>query len=454
MARKGKLLSIIAGLVVISSSAAGVTVGVLHNKRKLDAKTINLGNDIPEDKRSLSILYTEDETKILSQINFLLLLSRKDKQFTQLKNKDVTMEFNKKIPSVKITAKKESKFIKGSVELKFNKPNIDSLIKEESRNLGVFSVRSTEKVVEILVQRDVLNNKDFNAQKIKQNFDIQINEQEKIVKVKAKVDSIFYIGEVDFRYDLPQFSSLENLIKTLDQLENNDQQTVLNRFIELNKALFERENVKITSDQLQVQISANTAKITLTGNKNYQGSITINLSVIPQFSSLENLIKTLDQLENNDQQTVLNRFIELNKALFERENVKITSDQLQVQISANTAKITLTGNKNYQGSVDVSLVVKKQFDTIKNLQKDINQLVDTNQTTVLNRFFELNQQTLKPFNITKDNLKVEVSSNTATVSIQNHADYQGSIDVSLVVKKQFDTIQNLQKDINQLVDTN
>ncbi|UWD34714.1 BspA family leucine-rich repeat surface protein [Mycoplasma cottewii] len=222
----------------------------------------------------------------------------------------------------------------------------------------------------------------------------------------------------------------------------------MNRFFELNEQILKPFN--ITKNNLKVEVSNNTATVSIQNHADYQGSITINLSVIPQFSSLENLIKTLDQLENNDQQTVLNRFIELNKALFERENVKITSDQLQVQVTDNTAKITLTGNKNYQGSVDVSLVVKKQFDTIQNLQKDINQLVDTNQTTVLNRFFELNEQILKPFNITKNNLKVEVSQNTATVSIQNHAQFRGSITINLSVIPQFSSLENLIKTLDQL----
>ncbi|WP_036497900.1 hypothetical protein, partial [Mycoplasma yeatsii] len=225
MASKSKLLSIIAGLLVSSSSVAGVTVGVLHNKRKLDAKTLNLSNDIPESVRSLKIQYTEDRQHILDRINVERKISKTEKSHIDIQHKDVDFKFSPSVPSVTISAKKSSKFLKGSVEIKFNKPNIDSLIKEEKRNLGVFEVRSIEKVIEKLVQTNVLNNKDFNAEKIKQNFDVQINEQQKTIKVKAKSDSIFYVGEVELRYDLPQFSTLSDLKTNVDQLTDNDSQT-------------------------------------------------------------------------------------------------------------------------------------------------------------------------------------------------------------------------------------
>ncbi|MDQ0568001.1 BspA family leucine-rich repeat surface protein [Mycoplasma yeatsii] len=530
--RKSKIWVAIAGLGICFSFIGALAVEVLQNKKKTDSRMIDLSKEIPEDKRLLGILYTENKEKILEHKNNLRVILGTSKSDTKIESKEVTMEFNKNNPSVTITAKSDSKVVRGSVEIKFKKPDISSRVKDEDRDLGVFNVIDEQKVVDRIIERDILNVKkfydDLNYEKFSEKFEININQQSRIVTIKAKDDSIYYSGQIDFRYQSPEFDTIGGIVKEVNELVDTQANTVLTRFYELNQSLFSQENVQITRDQLQVVVTQNTAKITLTGNKNYQGSITINLtvkkqfdtiqnlqkdinqlvdtnstnvlnrffelnqqtlkpfnitknnlkvivenntatvsiqnhtdyqgsitinlSVIPQFSTLRNLNRNVDQLTDNSSNTVLNRFMELNKTSFERENVQITRDQLQVVVTQNTAKITLTGNKNYQGSVEVNLTVKKQFDTIQNLQKDINQLVDTNSTNVLNRFFELNQQTLKPFNITKNNLKVIVENNTGTVSIQNHTDYQGSITINLSVIPQFSTLSGLKTNVDQLTD--
>ncbi|AJM71935.1 hypothetical protein [Mycoplasma yeatsii] len=454
MASKSKLLSIIAGLLVSSSSVAGVTVGVLHNKRKLDAKTVNLNNDIPENMRSLQILYTENQEQILGLINEQRKILQTEKSHIDIQIKDVEFKFNSSVPSVTISAKKSSRFLKGSVEIKFNKPNINSLIKQEKRNLGVFEVRTIEKVIEILAERNLLDNRDFNAEKIKQNFDIQINEQQKTIKVKAKSDSIFYVGEVEFRYDLPQFSTLSDLKTNVDQLTDNNSNTVLNRFFELNKTLFEKENVKISRDQLQVEVSQNTAKITLTGNKNYQGSITVDIKVKDQFSSINDLNVLVDQLVNNNSETVLNRFWDMHKAKLEQLNINKTDLKVEVQSSQNKAVISIT-HTNYQGSITVDIKVKDQFSSINNLNVLVDQLVNNNSETVLNRFWDMHKAKLEQLNINKSDLKVEVQSsqNKAVISI-THSNYQGSITVDIKVKDQFSSINDLNVLVDQLTNNN
>ncbi|MBY7705005.1 hypothetical protein JIY74_33150 [Vibrio harveyi] len=375
MASKGKLLSIIAGLLIISSSVAGVTVGVLHNKRKLDTKTLNLNNDIPENIRSLKILYTENQEQILSLINEQRKILRTKKSHIDIQLKDVEFKFNPSVPSVTISAKKSSKVLKGSVEIKFNKPNIDSLIKEESRNLGVFEVRSIEKVIEILVERNVLNNKDFNAEEIKQNFDIEIKEQEKTIKVKAKSDSIFYVGEIEFSYNLPQFSTLQPIETNISELVDNQPDTILDKFFEINKEILEKDTVKITRDQLKVELVENGAKITVENNINYEGSINVSYSVKDQFNTIQRIVKDINDLKNNDTMSVLNRFIELNSNLLNSH--KITRDQLQVVVNDNVATITVNGNNIYQGSIQVNLSLSKQTHNYLNvlLEDDHNSIL-------------------------------------------------------------------------------
>ncbi|WP_036498118.1 hypothetical protein, partial [Mycoplasma yeatsii] len=313
MASKSKLLSIIAGLLVSSSSVAGVTVGVLHNKRKLDAKTLNLNNDIPENMRSLQILYTEDRQHILDRINVQRKISKTEKSHIDIQLKDVEFKFNPSVPSVTISAKKSSKFLKGSVEIKFNKPNISSLIKEEKRNLGVFEVRTIEKVIERLVERNVLNNENFNAEKISENFDIEINQQQKTIKVKAKSDSIFYVGEVEFSYNLPQFSTLQSIETHINGLVDDQPDTILDKFFEINKEILKNDAVKITREQLKFELVENEAKITVENNINYEGSINVTYTVKTNIASL-GLETNAGSFDSDEANAIIEAFINKNKA--------------------------------------------------------------------------------------------------------------------------------------------
>ncbi|AJM71610.1 BspA family leucine-rich repeat surface protein [Mycoplasma yeatsii] len=509
--RKSKIWVAIAGLGICFSFIGALAVEVLQNKKKTDSRMIDLSKEIPEDKRLLGILYTENKEKILEHKNNLRVILGTSKSDTKIESKEVTMEFNKNNPSVTITAKSDSKVVRGSVEIKFKKPDISSRVKDEDRDLGVFNVIDEQKVVDRIIERDILNVKkfydDLNYEKFSEKFEININQQSRIVTIKAKDDSIYYSGQIDFRYQSPEFDTIGGIVKEVNELVDTQANTVLTRFYELNQSLFSQENVQITRDQLQVVVTQNTAKITLTGNKNYQGSvevnltvkkqfdtiqnlqkdinqlvdtnstnvlnrffelkqqtlkpfnitknnlkvvvsnntatvsiqnhadyqgsITINLSVIPQFSTLSGLKTNVDQLTNNSVDTVLDRFIQLNQTLFAQENVKITRDQLQVEVSGNTAKITLTGNKNYQGSITINLTVKNQFSSISGIVKEVNNLKNNDQQSVLNRFILLNSTRLNLHKITRSQLKVVVNDNVATITVINHPSYQGSIQVNL-----------------------
>ncbi|UWD34687.1 BspA family leucine-rich repeat surface protein [Mycoplasma cottewii] len=437
MARKGKLLSIIAGLLVSSSSVAGVTVGVLHNKRKLDAKNLNLTNDIPESVRSLKILYTENQQLILDQINVQRKILRTEKSHIEIELKNVEFKFNPSVPSVTISAKKSSKFLKGSVEIKFNKPNISSLIKEENKNLGVFEVRTIEKVIERLVERNLLNNKDFNAEKIKQNFDIQINEQEKTIKVKAKSDSIFYVGEVVFRYNLPQFSTLlkstedhKSIQSHISGLVDDQPDTILDRFFEINKEILEQDTVKITREQLKFELVENEAKITVENNINYEGSINVSYSIKTDIASL-GLNTNAGAFNSNEQNKIIEKFIKDNEQKlpgFTVESFNVLSNQngkLKIQVKSDNAQ--------YQGTVEINYSIKTDIASL-GLNTNAGAFNSNEQNKIIEKFIKDNEQKLPGFTVASFNV---LSNQNGKLKIQvksDNAQYQGTVEINYSIK--------------------
>ncbi|MDQ0567380.1 hypothetical protein J2Z63_000001, partial [Mycoplasma yeatsii] len=430
MASKSKLLSIIAGLLVSSSSVAGVTVGVLHNKRKLDAKTVNLNNDIPENMRSLKILYTENQEQILGLINGQRKILKTEKWHIDIQLKDVEFKFNPRVPSVTISAKKSSKFLKGSVEIKFNKPNINSLIKEENRNLGLFEVRTIEKVIERLVERNVLDNKDFNAEKIKQNFDVQINEQEKTIKVKAKSNSIFYVGEVDFRYNLPQFSTLQPIESHISGLVNNQPDTILDRFFEINKEILEQDTVKITRDQLKFELVENGAKITVENNINYEGSINVSYSIKTDIASL-GLNTNAGAFNSTDSNKIIEKFIKDNQdklpgfTVASFDVVSNRDGKLKIKVKDN--------NNSFQGTVEITYSVKTDIASL-GLNTNAGAFNSTDSNKIIEKFIKDNQVKLPGFTVESFNVLSNRDGKLKIKVKDNNNSFQGTVEITYSIK--------------------
>ncbi|MDQ0567381.1 BspA family leucine-rich repeat surface protein [Mycoplasma yeatsii] len=444
MASKGKLLSIIAGLLVSSSSVAGVTVGVLHNKRKLDAKTLNLTNDIPENVRSLKILYTENQQLILDQINVQRKILRTEKSHIEIELKDVEFKFNPSVvPSVTISAKKSSKFLKGSVEIKFNKPNISSLIKEESRNLGIFEVRTIEKVIERLVEINVLDNKDFNAEKIKQNFDIQINEQQKTIKVKAKSDSIFYVGEVEFSYNLPQFSTLQSIETQINGLVDDQPDTILDKFFEINKEILEQDTVKITREQLKFELVENEAKITVENNINYEGSINVSYSVKTNIASLQ-LETNAGSFDSDEANAIIEAFINKNKAKLPG----LTRNDFEVVSNSNgKLKIKVVDNNNsFQGEIEIDYLVKTDISTLE-LNTNAGAFNSNQANAIIEKFINDNKQKLPGFSVASFDILTN-QNNVLKIKVKaNNTQYQGTVEISYSVRTFINQVDGVQTNV-------
>ncbi|EOA06938.1 Hypothetical protein, predicted transmembrane protein, DUF285 family [Mycoplasma yeatsii 13926] len=440
MASKSKLLSIIAGLLVSSSSVAGVTVGVLHNKRKLDAKTLDLNNDIPESVRSLQILYTENQEQILSLINGQRIISKTEKSHIAIKLEDVEFQFNPSVPSVTISAKKSSKFIKGSVEIKFNKPNINSLIKEEKRNLGVFEVRTIEKVIEKLVETNVLDNKDFNAEKISQNFDIEIKEQQKTIKVKAKSDSIFYVGEVRFTYNLPQFSTLQSIETQINGLVDDQPDTILDKFFEINKEILENDAVKITREQLKFELVENEAKITVENNINYEGSINVTYTVKTNIASL-GLETNAGSFDSNEANAIIEAFINKNKAKLPG---LIRNDFEVVSNSNGKLKIKVKDDNNlFQGEIEIDYLVKTDISTLE-LNTNAGAFDSSEANAIIEKFINDNKQKLPGFSVASFDILTN-QNNVLKIKVKaENNQYQGTVEISYSVRTFINQVRGVQ----------
>ncbi|MDQ0567541.1 BspA family leucine-rich repeat surface protein [Mycoplasma yeatsii] len=443
MASKSKLLRIIAGLLVSSSSVAGVTVGVLHNKRKLDAKTLDLNNDIPESVRSLKILYTENQQHILDQINVQRKISKTEKSHIDIQLKDVEFKFNTSVPSVTISAKKSSKFLKGSVEIKFNKPNISSLIKQEKRNLGVFEVRTIEKVIERLVKTNVLDNKDFNAEKISQNFDIQINEQQKTIKVKAKSDSIFYVGEVEFSYNLPQFSTLQSIETQINGLVDDQPDTILDKFFEINKEILENDAVKITREQLKFELVANEAKITVENNINYEGSINVTYTVKTNIASL-GLETNAGSFDSDQANAIIEAFINKNKAKLPG----LTRNDFEVVSNSNgKLKIKVVDNNHsFQGEIEIDYLVKTHISTLE-LNTNAGSFDSDQANAIIEKFINDNKQKLPGFNVASFDILTN-QNNVLKIKVKgNNNQYQGTVEISYSVRTFINQVDQVQTNV-------
>ncbi|WP_051067120.1 BspA family leucine-rich repeat surface protein, partial [Mycoplasma yeatsii] len=144
-------------------------------------------------------------------------------------------------------------------------------------------------------------------------------------------------------------SSILGIVKEVNNLKNNDQQSVLNRFIQLNST---RLNLhKITRNQLKVVVNDNVATITVINHPNYQGSIQINLK-----SSLKVTKSYLGVLDNDDQQSIL-------RTLNNQNNWNFSLNDLNIEVNGKDAKITGKENKNkkFIGTINVEFGLKAKY---------------------------------------------------------------------------------------------
>ncbi|AJM71687.1 BspA family leucine-rich repeat surface protein [Mycoplasma yeatsii] len=425
---KSKILLVIAGLLVVFGSITGVTVGLLHSKKEQNKDFIDLNKDISEKERFLDILYIENKEEILKHINKILIPKKSN---IDIKPEHVTMVFNKNSASATVIAN-NSDDVKGEVELKFYKPDIAFLVKNEDKDLGLFIVVNEQNIIDEIIRRNILQNnkfdQNFNFEKFNKDFDININQQSRTIVVKAKSDSTHYTGEVEFKYQSP-FSSLDQVITTVDRLENNSNDTILNRFLELNRNLFNQENTKITKEQLKVEVSGNTAKIILTGNKNYQGEIQVNLEFKTDISNLE-LNSNAGVFDSVEKNVIIDSFISNNREKLQgltTQDFELVGD---IQNTSLTVKVK-DNNPKFKGQIVITFSIKDDFNKIGNIVKEINNLNSNDQETVLNRFVELNSDILNSHKITREQLTVSVSDNVATIRVVGNDKYQGTINVNL-----------------------
>ncbi|MDQ0567948.1 BspA family leucine-rich repeat surface protein [Mycoplasma yeatsii] len=355
---KIKILSVIAGLIVVSFSAGGAVLGVLHNKRKLEQRIINLENEIPISMRTIGLLYTENQEEILNYINYLRKTLKTKESHIDIELKDVTVQFNRNVPSVTITAKKESKNVIGSIEIKFNKKDISTL--ELNVNMGALNSNDENAIIDAFIR----NNAGKLDTLVKTDFVLEDKNDSSII-LKVKDDHQKYQGSIQLNFTVKKDISTLNLNKNVGTFESFQQNAIIEAFINNNRT----QLAGLTKDSFTV-VSSNNGKLTIgvkSDNTQYQGTVEISYSVIQQFNGINDIVKNITNLKNNDKQSVLNRFFELNKTLFEQENVKITKNQLEVVVNDDVATITVNGNGNVRGSIEAKLSLSRLTNSYLNV---------------------------------------------------------------------------------------
>ncbi|MDQ0567385.1 BspA family leucine-rich repeat surface protein [Mycoplasma yeatsii] len=381
-----KIVSIAGIATLVPASIAGVGVGIWYSQPKIKYLSTLIN------KKDLGPINESDKT-----IQNLLKLIKQKNPSLDINKVELEIKENKAI----VKPKTGEKSYKGQVEITFTLVNIDltNLIKET--NLGAINetdLDDTNKLIELIRQKNPSINLDFSK------LDLEINRDSKTVIVNPKTGDNTYKGDVSLNFVFKtKINEIEGLNTNAGILNSNSSDVIISKFIENNKDKLQN----LTKDDFNV-VSNTNGKLTITvkaDNTQYQGSVEISYSVRDQLNTIEKIVKDVNNLKNNDDQSVLERFYELNKTLFEEENIKITKNQLKAQVNDDIATITIDGNDKYQGSVDVKLSLSKQtgdyLDVIPN----------DDQSSVLKAVNDLNK-----WNLDSNDLNIEVKGNTATIT--------------------------------------
>ncbi|EOA06934.1 Hypothetical protein, predicted transmembrane protein, DUF285 family [Mycoplasma yeatsii 13926] len=381
-----KIISIAGIATLVPASIAGVGVGIWYSQPKIKYLSTLIN------KKDLGAINESDKN-----IQNLLKLIKQKNPSLDINKVELEIKENKVI----VKPKTGEKSYKGQVEITFWLVNIDltNLIKET--DLGTINetdLDDANKLIELIRQKNPSINIDFSK------LDLEINSDSKTVIVKPKTGDNTYKGDVTLNFVFKtKINEIDGLNTNAGILNSNSSDVIISKFIENNKDKLQN----LTKDDFDV-VSNTSGKLTITvkaDNTQYQGTVEISYSVRDQLNTIENIVKDVNNLKNNDDQSVLERFYELNKTLFEKEDIKINKNQLKVQVNDDVATITIEGNDKYQGSVDVKLSLSKQTGDYLDI------ISNDDQSSVLKAVNNLNK-----WNLDLNDLNIEVKGNTATIT--------------------------------------
>ncbi|WP_238543710.1 BspA family leucine-rich repeat surface protein [Mycoplasma yeatsii] len=343
-----------------------------------------------------------DLTNLIKETN-LGTINESDKTNENLlkliKEKNPSLDINKVelvIQENKVIVKPKTgeKSYKGEVEITFSLTNIDltNLIKET--NLG--PINESDKTIQNLLKLIKQKNPSLDINKV------ELVIQENKVIVKPKNGDITYKGEVTINFtNKTKINEIDSLNTNAGRFNSNSPDLIISQFIENNKDKLQN----LTKDDFNV-VSNDNGKLKIkvkSDNTQYQGEIEVTYSVRDQFNSIEKIKTDITDLKNNDSESVLNRFVELNSSLLDSN--KITREQLKAIVNDDVATINIDGNDKYQGSVEVRLSLSKQTNNYLGV------LDNDDQDFILKEVTNKND-----WNLSSNDLNIQVEGNTATIT--------------------------------------
>ncbi|WP_051067118.1 BspA family leucine-rich repeat surface protein, partial [Mycoplasma yeatsii] len=256
---------------------------------------------------------------------------------------------NLRVVSIRITNSATVKVVgsdlyQGEITLDFTVKIKINEISGLNRNAGIFNSNTPDAIITAFIEK----NKDKLPGLRANSFNVLSNGNGKL-KIEVKADNNLFQGIVEISYSVrQQFNTIQELVKDITDLKNNDTQSVLNRFIELNSDILNSH--KITRQQLQVQVNDNIATITVNGNDKYQGSIQVNLRLSKQTNDYLNV------LEKDEHDSILKAINSLNKW-------NLSLNDLNIQVQGNTATITgkTEKNKKFIGTITAQFGLKAEY---------------------------------------------------------------------------------------------
>ncbi|AJM71940.1 BspA family leucine-rich repeat surface protein [Mycoplasma yeatsii] len=380
-----KIVSVIAIATFVPASIAGVGVGIWYSQPKIKDLSSLISN------KDLGVISEADKTNQ----KLLLNLIKEKNPSLDINKVELVIQENKVI----IKPKVGDKTYQGQVEITFSLGYIDltKLIKET--NLGTINesdLDDTNKLIDLIKQKNQSIDVDFDK------LDLEINRDAKTIIVKPKNGNKTYKGEVTLNFLIKtKINEIEDLNTNAGIFNSNTPDAIISQFIENNKDRLE----DLTKDDFDV-VSNDNGKLKIRvkdSNTQYQGEIEIIYSVKDQFSSIEKIEKEITNLKNNDTESVLNRFVELNSSLLDSN--KITRDQLKAVVADDVATITIDGNDKYQGSIETKLNLSKQT------QKYLGVLSNNDKNSILKEVVNRNS-----WNLNSNDLDIQVKGNTATIT--------------------------------------
>ncbi|TDY55919.1 hypothetical protein JN01_0749, partial [Entomoplasma freundtii] len=371
--------------------------------------TIKIALDSVVKVTDLGPIDKADSATILAEVNSVNDLN--------LTNNDVTVVTNPDDKSATLTANPDGNY-QGSVEVTFTiKATLELVVKVT--DLGNLDPVNDETIL------DAVNAKNTNVSLKASDVTIAIDTDNKSATLTSTSSSI-YQGSVTVTFTIK--IALDSVVKVTDlgKLNEANNTTILAAVNAANKGL----NLTTNDVTIIINVTQDGANLTATETSIYKDSVSVTFNIRTQLSSVVTNLN-LGNIDNNSEATILN-------AVNAANGLKLTTADVSIKVNDDNKSATLTANPdgNYQGLVTVTFTIKIALDSVVKAT-DLGKLNDTDSSTILAAVNQVNSG----LNLTTSDVTIKVNSNSsATITATETSNYQGSVDVTFIVRTQLSSV--------------